>query len=174
MTLKSGQVETEFWESEASQLQRQIQHLKAIEPLLGSFNLSWDQRVRLADIAIEIAGHRRQDIDALADAIRSIGGSVAISSIQINTWMGRYNKQTMSERLLRRFDVGPDEIFSSTAFVGDSRNDAPMFAYFINTFGVANILPVLDDLAAKPRWICLRPAGLGFVDVAKALISAKK
>jgi len=119
MTLKNGQVETEFWESEASQLQRQIKHLKAIEPLLGSFNLSWDQRVRLADIAIEIAGHRRQDIDALADAIRSIGGSVAISSIQINTWMGRYNKQTMSERLLLRFDVGPDDVFSSTAFVGD-------------------------------------------------------
>jgi len=26
-----------------------------------------------------------------------------------------------------------------------------MFAYFINAFGVANILPVLDEMGAKPR-----------------------
>lgn len=173
MTLSKGQVETEFWEGEASQMQRQIDHLEAIKPLLGAFSLSRDQRFRLADIAIEIAGHSRHDIDALADRIRAIGGSTAISSIHINTWVGSYNKQTMSERLLQRFDVSPGDISTSTAFVGDSRNDAPMFGYFMNAFGVANIIPVLDDLATKPRWISRRPAGLGFADIAEAVLAAR-
>lgn len=173
MTLARGQVETEFWEGEASQALHQSEHLKAIEPLLGSFSLSRDQRFRIADVAIEIAGHDRQDVDALADTIRTGGASVAVSSIHINTWRGRYNKQTMSERLLQRFGVEPDDISRSTAFVGDSRNDAPMFAYFANAFGVANILTVLDDLTTKPRWISQRPAGLGFVDVAHAVLAAR-
>lgn len=173
MKLEKGQVETEFWEGEASQARRQAELLKTIEPLLGAFNLSRDQRFRIADIAIEIAGHSRGDVDALADRIRLAGGSVAVSSIHINTWFGNYNKQTMSERLLRRFNVSPGDISHSTAFVGDSRNDAPMFGYFMNAFGVANILPVLDDLPTKPRWISQRPAGLGFVDVAQAVLAAQ-
>lgn len=173
MTLADGQVETEFWEGEAGQARRQTDHLKAVEPLLGSFCLSRDQRFRIADVAIEIAGRSKLDVDALADSIRAIGASVAISSIHINTWLGHYNKQTMTERLLHRFEIGADEFAKCTAFVGDSRNDAPMFDFFANAFGVANIVPVLDDLTTKPRWISQRPAGLGFVDIAEAVLSAR-
>jgi hypothetical protein len=48
-----------------------------------------------------------------------------------------------------------------------------MFAFFGKTFGVANILPVLDDLPKKPRWISAEVAGRGFVDIAKALLAAR-
>lgn len=173
MTLSGGKVDLTFWEDEAIQTERQARHLEAIQPLLGKFVLSADQRFRLADIAIETAGHSRQEVDALARRIHALGASVAISSIHINSWHGNYDKRTMSERVLHQLNVSPHEIAASTAFVGDSRNDAPMFGFFSNAFGVANILPVLADIPTKPKWISSRPAGLGFVDIAHTLIAAR-
>lgn len=169
-----GRVEVEFWEDEANQAQRQKEHLQAITPLLGeSFPVAHDQAFRLADVAIDIGGHSREAIDALAEAIRAQGGTVAISSIHINTWIGDYNKRAMSERLLGQWGVADSDVARSTAFVGDSRNDGPMFGFIRNSFGVGNILPILDDLLFKPQWIVNRPAGLGFADIATALLSAR-
>jgi hypothetical protein len=41
------------------------------------------------------------------------------------------------------------------------------------SFGVANIIPVLEYLPAAPRWISLSEAGFGFVEVARAIIAAR-
>lgn len=173
MTLDEGRVATEFWEDETLQARRQAEHRRAIEPLLGTFRFAHDQHFRLADVAIDIAGQPRPAIDALASQIRSLGAAVAISSIHINTWIGTYDKRTMSERLLDRLQISAGDISDSTAFVGDSRNDAPMFSFFRNSFGVANIIPVLDDIPTRPRWISERPAGLGFADIAQTLLAAR-
>lgn len=173
MTLDNGQVETEFWDDSEGPAERQNRHLNNVAPLLGAFQLSRDQRFRLADVAVEIAGHSSTAIDALAAQIRNTGASVAISSIHINSWIGDYNKQTMSARLLEKFGVSRAETGQLTAFVGDSRNDAPMFGYFANAFGVANIMSVVDALEAKPRWITTRPSGLGFADIAATILAAK-
>lgn len=174
MTARHNRVAVEYWEDEQLQSARQKNHLAAITPLLGEhFHLAHDQRFRLADVAVDIVGYARADVDALADQIRALGGSVAISSVHINTWVGDYNKRTMSERLLRRLGLGDDDLVEQVCFAGDSRNDGPMFAFFGKTFGVANILPVLDDLPKKPRWISAEVAGRGFVDIAKALLAAK-
>ena len=165
----------DYWENEALQIERQARHLRAITALVGdNFHVAHDQPFRLADVAIDIAGKSRGDVDALAAAIRAMGGTVAISSIHINSWIGAYDKRSMSERLLHRlFDISPEQLPLQTAFVGDSRNDAPMFGYVRNSFGVSNIVPILADLPAKPKWISAQPAGLGFVDIASALLDAK-
>ena len=174
MTLNNGRVETRFWEGQAAQAERQVLHRERIEQMLdGRFALAHDQDFRLADVAVDIGGHSREAIDALAARIRAIGGTVAISSIHINTWIGDYNKQAMTRRLLAELAVADGEIAGATAFVGDSRNDAPMFGFIRNSFGVANILPVLDDLPFRPRWIADRQAGLGFADVAGTLLQAR-
>lgn len=173
MTVRDGQVETEFWDDSELPGDRQARHLATVTGMLGHFKLSRDQRFRLADVAVEIAGHERAEIDALADQIRGTGASVAVSSIHINSWIGDYNKQTMSARLLERLGVSSEEAMRLAAFVGDSRNDAPMFSYFPNAFGVANVLSVLDLLDTKPAWITQRPSGLGFADIAQTILSAK-
>lgn len=174
MTTRNNRVELEYWEDEDLQTARQEAHLAAIRPLLGDrFRLAHDQRFRLADVAVDIVGYLRPEVDALAEKIRALGATVAISSVHINTWIGDYNKRTMSERLLRRLGLGDDDLARQVCFAGDSRNDGPMFAFFGKTFGVANILPVLDDLPRKPRWISAEVAGRGFVDIAKALLAAK-
>lgn len=174
MTARDNRVEVEYWEDEALQAERQRRHLASVLPLLGDrFQLAHDQRFRLADVAVDIVGYPRADVDALAEQIRALGGTVAISSVHINTWIGDYNKRTMSERLLRRLGLDDVDLAEKVCFAGDSRNDGPMFAFFGKTFGVANILPVLDDLPKKPRWISAEVAGRGFVDIAKALLAAR-
>jgi len=172
-------LETLYWEDETLQRDRQRQHLHMVRELIDAssegFELAHDQVFRLADVAIDIAGHRKASVEQLAAAIRAKGGSTAISSIHINTWIGKYNKRSMSERVLRNhFGVQPGDTDRITAFVGDSRNDAPMFGFIRNSFGVANIQPHLGDMADVPRWISTREAGLGFVDIAQAVLEARR
>ncbi|EPE96676.1 HAD-IIB family hydrolase [Rhizobium grahamii] len=175
---RDGQIAFDFWENGALQARRQREHLDAIEKIIRStrsrFRIAHDQPFRLADVAIDIGGVPVQQVDSLADQIREMGATVAISSIHINTWIGSYDKRAMSERLIGDvFAVDCLATPSLTAFVGDSRNDAPMFGYIPNSFGVRNIMSVLDKLPHRPRWVSSQPAGLGFVDIAAALLRAK-
>lgn len=174
MTVNGSRVDVDYWEDGALHRERQRAHLATVLPLLGErFRLAHDQAFRLADVAIDIVGYDRAEVDALADRIRAPGVSVAISSVHINTWIGDYNKRTMSARLLSQLGVSEADVAQQVAFAGDSRNDAPMFAYVGNSFGVANIAPVLADLPTRPRWITTSPAGRGFVELAKALLDAQ-
>lgn len=177
VTRRAGAVHFHYWEDGALQIDRQKHHLKAVETLLlkqrSSFQIAHDQVFRLADVAVDIQGHDKYGVEMLAAEIIAIGGTVAISSIHINTWIGNYNKRTMSERVLTQmFGVDLANIQALTVFVGDSRNDAPMFGFIRNSFGVNNILPVLDSLPHVPRWVSNRPAGLGFADIAKTVLQA--
>nr|WP_314257424.1 HAD-IIB family hydrolase [uncultured Devosia sp.] len=172
MRARGNRVDVEYWEDEAIQVERQAAHLAAVTPLLRDrFQFAHDQRFRLADVAVDIVGQDRPEVDELAADIRAIGGTVAISSVHINTWIGAYDKRTMSQRLLRRLGLCEEELSEQVCFVGDSRNDAPMFSHFPKSFGVANILPILDDLPHRPRWISKAVAGRGFVDIARAILS---
>jgi HAD superfamily hydrolase (TIGR01484 family) len=174
MRAEGNRVAMDFWDDEARQTARQKQHLAAVLPLLGDrFRLAHDQRFRIADVAVDIVGYERTEVDVLADRIRALGASVAISSVHINSWIGDYNKRTMSERLLRKLGLNDGQLLDQVCFSGDSRNDAPMFSFFSKTFGVANILPVLADLPTRPRWISASPAGRGFVQIADELLSAR-
>ncbi len=176
--VRDGRVVFDYWEDGVLQAERQRQHLEAIGEILEAtrrpFQLAHDQPFRVADVAIDIAGKPHDDVEALAHEIRKRGATVAISSIHINTWIGNYDKRSMSERLLREnFGVKPAEVPSLTAFVGDSRNDAPMFGYISNSFGVRNIVPILDKLSHRPQWVSAEPAGIGFADIAGTLLAAR-
>ncbi|MND03847.1 hypothetical protein D3C83_238650 [compost metagenome] len=58
-------------------------------------------------------------------------------------------------------------------FAGDSPNDAPMFGYFPNAVGVANVRDFAPRMSALPRWITRARAGAGFVELAEALLAAR-
>ncbi|KKB76971.1 hydrolase [Devosia soli] len=172
MRTMGSRVDVEYWEDKSLQTERQAAHLAAVTPLLADrFQFAHDQRFRLADVAVHIVGHDRSEVDDLAGRIRALGAVTAISSVHINTWIGDYDKRTMSERFLRHLGLGDAELREQVCFVGDSRNDAPMFAHFPKSFGVANILSIIDDLPKRPRWISRAVAGRGFVNIAKAILS---
>ncbi|MBW9054504.1 HAD family hydrolase [Rhizobium mesosinicum] len=169
----------DYWEGEAVQSERQRRHLKTVANIIAReglpFQIAHDQIFRLADVAIDIVGRPPAEVDRLAACLRALGATVAISSIHINTWIGNYDKRAMSERLLiQEFGIGVEAVPQLAAFVGDSRNDAPMFGYIANSFGVNNILSILPQLPHAPRWISSRPAGLGFADIGTTILAAAK
>ncbi len=70
-----------------------------------------------------------------------------------------------------RFRVDLDADKERFVFVGDSPNDAPMFAYFPHSVGVANIRDFRGTLDAEPAYICNQRCGNGFVELADALLA---
>jgi HAD superfamily hydrolase (TIGR01484 family) len=137
-----------------------------------------DQAFRAADLAIDY----REDVAPLPeDAIARIvgifeagGAQAKVSSIHVNGWFGDYDKLAMSLRLLEgRFGVGRDVAQEQVLFVGDSPNDAPMFAYFVHAVGVANVRAFAGALAAEPAWVTEAPGGQGFAELAAALLAAR-
>jgi hydroxymethylpyrimidine pyrophosphatase-like HAD family hydrolase len=58
-------------------------------------------------------------------------------------------------------------------FIGDAPNDAPMFAHFANSVGVANVMQFADRLVDIPRYVTQAGYGDGFVELADTLLSAQ-
>jgi hypothetical protein len=78
-------------------------------------------------------------------------------------------------RLLMRelYDVDLDAEREDYVFAGDSPNDAPMFGFFPNAVGVANVRDFADRMVSLPRWITGARGGAGFVELAEALLAAR-
>ena len=57
-------------------------------------------------------------------------------------------------------------------FVGDSPNDAPMFAFFPDSIGVANLPAIQERCETLPAWITGAERGAGFVEAVDAILDA--
>ncbi|MCC6868756.1 MAG: HAD-IIB family hydrolase [Burkholderiales bacterium] len=137
--------------------------------------LASDQHYRECDLAIDFCEDvpplPRGEVDRIVALMQAQGMTAKVSSIHVNGWFGSYDKLGMTRTLLREvFAVDLDREREHYVFAGDSPNDAPMFAYFPNAVGVANVLPFLDRIATPPRWITTREAGAGFVELADFLL----
>ena len=138
-----------------------------------------DQAFRSADLAIDF----REDVVPLPpEAVRRIceiareeGATCKVSSIHVNCWYGSYSKVTGVERfLLEAAPGGLDAHQGCIAFCGDSPNDEPLFERLRTTVAVANIGPFLAGLDHLPRYITVAPGGLGFAELADALLDARR
>ncbi|WP_343036179.1 HAD-IIB family hydrolase [Chelativorans alearense] len=138
-----------------------------------------DQDYRVADLAIDF----REDVAPLDDkaverivALFEEGGATAkVSSIHVNGWFGAYDKLSMARICLKEnFGVSIDDPDTNArvVFVGDSPNDQPMFAFFRNSIGVANVRDF--QLETPPRWITASKNATGFREVAAALLEVRK
>ena len=104
--------------------------------------------------------------------MESAGLTAKISSIHVNGWFGEYDKLSTTRLFMReRFGVDLDTQKHEFVFVGDSPNDAPMFAYFPHSVGVANVADLLDLLSSKPAYVTEMRCGAGFSEVATKLLS---
>jgi hypothetical protein len=102
------------------------------------------------------------------------GLTAKVSSIHVNGWFGGYDKLSTT-RLMMSEDFGIDLEHEREAFVfaGDSPNDQPMFAYFPNAVGVANVLEMADLMSEFPKWITPSAGAAGFAELAEALIPTR-
>ena len=96
------------------------------------------------------------------------------SSVHVNAWIGPFDKASMVRRFLRsvfRARLAPDD--RRWLYLGDSVNDAPLFAAFPLSVGVANVRTVLGLLPHRPRFVTRAPEGAGFEELARAVLRAR-
>ncbi|HQR10296.1 MAG TPA: HAD-IIB family hydrolase [Casimicrobiaceae bacterium] len=137
--------------------------------------LASDQHYRESDLAIDfcedVPALPREDVDRIVALMEGEGMTAKVSSIHVNGWFGAYDKLAMTRTLLAEvFAVDLDAQRGQFVFVGDSPNDAPMFGYFPNSVGVANVRPFLDRIATPPTFITRGEAGAGFVELTDYLL----
>jgi HAD superfamily hydrolase (TIGR01484 family) len=140
--------------------------------------LAADQAYRETDLAIDFAEDvgplSDDDINNIVDIFLQHGATAKVSSIHVNGWFGSYDKLTMARTLMQEmFATDLTTKNNRYVFVGDSPNDAPMFGFFENSVGVANVKPFTDRCDALPHWITTAPRGAGFCELAEALLSVR-
>jgi 3-deoxy-D-manno-octulosonate 8-phosphate phosphatase KdsC-like HAD superfamily phosphatase len=102
------------------------------------------------------------------------GLTAKVSSIHVNGWFGEYDKLTTTRRMMREcFAVDMDGERDAYVFIGDSPNDAPMFAYFPHAIGVANVRDFAGQLAHQPAFVTEKPHGAGFREAVDFLLAGK-
>jgi hydroxymethylpyrimidine pyrophosphatase-like HAD family hydrolase len=107
-----------------------------------------------------------RELEAL---LRARGYNAVRSSVHVNFWPGRFDKLTACRRVVKELGGDPQAL-APYLYVGDALNDEPMFRGFPRSVGVANVLDVWDELAAKPARVTRRREGAGFEEVARAIL----
>jgi hydroxymethylpyrimidine pyrophosphatase-like HAD family hydrolase len=137
-----------------------------------------DQPFRLFDSAVDFAedaGPLSLDDAARIAAVFEAGGAQAkISSIHVNAWFGEWDKRSGIESLFAARFAPLETLLETVAFLGDSPNDAPLFAAVPLSVGVANVIPHLDRIATAPTYVTRAPGGRGFAEFAAAVLAARR
>jgi hypothetical protein len=137
--------------------------------------LAADQRYRETDLAIDwcedVAALPLEAAERIAACMRAAGLNAKLSSIHVNGWFGAYDKLAMTRLLFgERYGIDLAARNGAYLFVGDSPNDAPMFAFFERSVGVANVARFGARLASPPKYVTRAEAGAGFAELVAHLI----
>lgn len=141
--------------------------------------VSSDQFCRMHDLAIDFCEDvkplTKKKVESIVTIFEKYGATAKTSSIHINGWYGEFNKLKMALKFLKNEYslTSSKEIQETCAFIGDSPNDEPMFAYFKNSIAVSNIKEFLNQIKNHPSYISKKKGGLGFSEIAKVLIKNK-
>ncbi|HLX25237.1 MAG TPA: HAD-IIB family hydrolase [Usitatibacter sp.] len=137
-----------------------------------------DQHYREADLAIDFCEDvpplPRDAVIRIVSIMENEGLTAKVSSIHVNGWFGDYDKLSTSKLMMREdFGIDLDAERETFVFAGDSPNDQPMFAFFPNSVGVANVSDMADLMHDLPRWITPSAGAAGFAELAAALIPTR-
>ena len=140
--------------------------------------ISADQAYREADLAIDfredVPELPREKIERIVEIMQDEGLTAKVSSIHVNGWFGDYDKLSTTRTMMREdFGIDLDRERENYVFAGDSPNDQPMFAYFPNAVGVANVLEMADLITDFPAWVTESAGAVGFAEIAEALIPTR-
>ena len=138
--------------------------------------LARDSAGRETDMAIDHSEFEHLPPAQTAAVVRimqSHGMNATVSSIHINGWFGLHNKLQGARWALRQlWGRDLDAELGQWVFVGDSTNDELMFEAFAQSVGVANVRRFEAQLRHKPRFVTEGERGVGFAEVARALLAA--
>ena len=138
-----------------------------------------DQLYREADLAIDFCEDvpplGRDAVDRIVAEFERAGAVAKVSSIHVNGWFGDHDKLTTT-RIFVQEAMGLElaAVKERFTYAGDSPNDAPMFGYFPHAVGVANVLAFADRMPALPAYVTPSEGGGGFVELAEAILEARR
>ncbi|HUQ29272.1 MAG TPA: HAD-IIB family hydrolase [Usitatibacter sp.] len=175
---KAGKLVKRYVVSDMERQRRGDQLLKIGRKILGEVPgsaIAADQPYREADLAIDfcedVAELPREAVARIVEIMEAEGLTAKVSSIHVNGWFGDYDKLSTTRRMFYEdFDIDLDRDRDHFVFAGDSPNDQPMFAFFPNAVGVANVLQMADLMTDFPKWITPSAGAAGFAELADALI----
>ena len=137
-----------------------------------------DQPYREADLAIDycedVPRLPREAVARIVAVMESEGLTAKVSSIHVNGWFGGYDKLSTSRLALAEdFGVDLDRDREKFVFAGDSPNDQPMFGFFPNAVGVANVREMADLMKVLPRFVTPSAGSAGFAELADTILAAR-
>ena len=152
---------------------------KQIVAMVPGCALASDQRYRETDLAIDcredVPPLSRVAVDRIVALMQAEGMTAKVSSIHVNGWFGDYDKLAMTRLLLSEVhEIDIDVERDRFVFAGDSPNDAPLFAFFPNAVGVANVREFADRIATLPAYVTHGEAGTGFAELADFLLASER
>jgi HAD superfamily hydrolase (TIGR01484 family) len=140
--------------------------------------LASDQFSRLYDLAIDFCEDvpplPPEGVDRIVALMEAEGMTAKVSSIHVNGWFGSYDKLAMARRFMAErhgLDLDDPAVCARCVFVGDSPNDAPMFAFFPLSVGVANVSRFAGRLTQWPNYVTEAECGAGFAELAQQLLA---
>ena len=151
---------------------------RAIATRYPQVRVSADQPYRLTDLAIDYAEQSRdvseETVAEIVNWMQGAGYQTAVSSIHIHAYKPTNEKADGVYPLMQAaFAMSAEAVHSRAAFIGDSPNDASLFAAIPMSVGVANVRTSLAKIATPPAYVCSAECGAGFVEFAIALIAAR-
>ena len=176
--MAAGRIEKRFLDGTAARVQKRARLEAIARRILAAVPgcaIASDQGCRESDLAIDFC----EDVPPLAlahaerirDLMQAEGMTAKISSIHVNGWFGGHDKLAMTRLLFaERFGVNLAVASAEYAFAGDSPNDAPMFAFFANSVGVANVRRFGQQLEAAPKYVTRAESGAGFTELVDHLL----
>lgn len=139
--------------------------------------LASDQNYRDADLAIDFCEDvpplAQGEVDRIVEHFAAEGATAKVSSIHVNGWFGAWDKLSMSKVFLAaEFGIDLDAEKERFIYCGDSPNDAPMFSFFPNSCGVANVRDFVGRIEALPTYVARARGGQGFVEIGERILAA--
>ena len=159
-----------------------IEKLRALGDAIAAkypqVRVSADQPYRLTDLAIDYAEQSSsvspEVVTEIAAWMRGEGYQTAVSSIHIHAYTPENHKADGVYPLMQAaFAMDSHAVHVRAAFVGDSPNDASLFAAIPVSVGVANVRSSLDKIHTPPAYITDAECGAGFIEFAQRLIAAR-
>lgn len=136
--------------------------------------LSSDSKYREVDLAIdwnEEVALSQDDAELVVALLRKAGFTAVRSSVHVNFGPPHFDKLSACIAVIQKVLGGDPADLTPYVYVGDALNDAPMFAGFPSSVGVANIRQWWDELSHKPVHVTERPEGAGLRELIAHLMS---
>ena len=179
---EQGRMQTWFYADAATRKQHRAaleEFIPVLQRRFPDLPVADDAPQRIGDLAFDIGENVRprtaDEVGAIVQFIAEHGFYATASSIHAHASLAHFSKQIASQHVLENvFGILDADACKHCLFVGDSGNDAAMFAHYPYTVGVANISRHLGRLDVVPAYVTQQACGAGFVEVARAVLTAHR